>query len=241
MMCVVDAEEISRRIREHVEVRQSRDNMVFQIEELQHRVSDHRRQLDDMKSQAKCVAQQPARRSPHRPLAPPTPPPYNPLPELPATARPYSVCSSWCEPFLEGPEAVCTPGQGRPGPPIVSASPRSDWPLLTSAAPFRVGGWGRWCRCDKDSVVLALEQRAGRAEAKLRDMEMQLQAALHSASDTKRHEAAAVSETASLKARVDGLTAALAAAKADAERQGKVCGQSAPAASPPPPTHTQCT
>jgi hypothetical protein len=49
----VRPEEIARRIKEHVEVRQSRDNMVFQIEELQQHVSDHRRQLDDMKAQAK--------------------------------------------------------------------------------------------------------------------------------------------------------------------------------------------
>jgi hypothetical protein len=46
-------EEISRLVAAHAEVRQSRDAMVFQIEELQQRVSDHRRQLDDMKTQAK--------------------------------------------------------------------------------------------------------------------------------------------------------------------------------------------
>ncbi len=34
------------------------------------------------------------------------------------------------------------------------------------------------CRFDRDSVVLALEQRAARAEAKLRDTEHQLQTAL---------------------------------------------------------------
>ena len=53
VLLFVRPEEIARRIKEHVEVRQSRDNMVFQIEELQQRVSDHRRQLDDMKAQAK--------------------------------------------------------------------------------------------------------------------------------------------------------------------------------------------
>jgi hypothetical protein len=46
-------EDAAKRAAEHAEVRLSRDNMVFQIEELQQRLLGHRRQADEGKSHAR--------------------------------------------------------------------------------------------------------------------------------------------------------------------------------------------
>jgi hypothetical protein len=47
---------------------------------------------------------------------------------------------------------------------------------------------------------------------------------LQGVNDTRRQEASAISETSALRSKVDAMAATLATAKADNDRQAKVCG-----------------